>query len=598
MHGRTDWRRYSEATSVARQRNRNRSSVVRATNWAAGLISAVATLYGHLCMMFTDVSGPLLRRVTAFLLLFRVHLDAFLINPGRYLTAVKWRILGKKVRARGQFAPLLGQSPRAYRLWTMRETAALALLHVPADVPIVALVLAGTDPAALRSTLESLQAAGISSWQVFEGYQRPVSGLALHNDRSQSQWFMPLLEGDLVAPRAGELYMSAIAKAGSTCAVVYSDDDQIDRRGRRTKPNFKPDWNSELHRHHDILTGACIIKASAADLAAAAEHPDWSKALVAGAVGRGSVLHIPAVLHHRRSRPPAPVQVKPLDTADALPRVSVIIPTRNRADLLRTCITGLRATRYPDIEIIIADNDSDDPETLSYLQELSAEGVTILDQPGPFNYSTINNHGVAAASGELLCLLNNDIEMLSPDWLAVMATQALRPDVGAVGAQLLYPDGRLQHAGVVIGVGNAAGHAHRFLRPEAEGYFRRHALPQYVAAVTAACLVVRKDRFLAVGGLDENNFAVAFNDVDLCLRLNQRGWQSFYEPRAVLVHHESVSRGHDTDPVGAARFAGELAALQRIWRTNEIVDPYHHPMLSRASEQFALDLTSIIAPAI
>jgi GT2 family glycosyltransferase len=218
--------------------------------------------------------------------------------------------------------------------------------------------------------------------------------------------------------------------------------------------------------------------------------------------------------------------------------------------------------------------------------------VTILDQPGPFNYSTINNNAVAAAQGELLCLMNNDIEVLSPDWLAIMATQALRPEVGAVGAQLLYPDGRIQHAGVVIGVGNAAGHAHRFLQPGAEGYFRRHALPQFVSAVTGACLVVRRERFLAVGGLDEANFAVAFNDVDLCLKLNARGWQSFYEPRAVLVHHESVSRGLDTDPVGAARFAGELAALQRIWRTNEIVDPYHHPMLSRASEQFALDLTS------
>jgi GT2 family glycosyltransferase len=188
--------------------------------------------------------------------------------------------------------------------------------------------------------------------------------------------------------------------------------------------------------------------------------------------------------------------------------------------------------------------------------------------------------------------MNNDIEVLAPDWLTVMATQALRPEVGAVGAQLLYPDGRIQHAGVVIGVGNAAGHAHRFLQPEAEGYFRRHALPQFVSAVTGACLVVHREKFLAVGGLDEANFAVAFNDVDLCLKLNARGWQSFYEPRAVLVHHESVSRGLDTDPVGAARFAGELAALQRIWRTNEIVDPYHHPMLSRASEQFALDLAA------
>ena len=187
-------------------------------------------------------------------------------------------------------------------------------------------------------------------------------------------------------------------------------------------------------------------------------------------------------------------------------------------------------------------------------------------------------------------LLNNDIEVREAGWLATMATQALRPEVGAVGARLLYPDGRIQHAGVVIGVGNAAGHAHRFLHPDEEGYFQRHSLPQFTAAVTAACLVVEREKFLAVGGLNETDFAVAFNDVDLCLRLNQKGWQSLYEPRATLIHHESVSRGLDRDSVGSARFSGELAALKRLWKTDEIYDPYHHPHLSRASEQFAVAL--------
>lgn len=275
---------------------------------------------------------------------------------------------------------------------------------------------------------------------------------------------------------------------------------------------------------------------------------------------------------------------------DGLPKVSVVVPTRNRVDLLRTCLEGVARTRYPEIEIIVVDNDSDDPSTLAYLEELDSARVRVLRHPGAFNYSTINNRAAAVAQGTLLCLLNNDIEVISPDWLAIMATQALRDDVGAVGAQLLYPDGRIQHAGVVVGVGNAAGHAHRFVRPEAAGYFRRHALPQFTSAVTGACLVVSRNKFESVGGLDEHNFPVAYNDVDLCLRLNQRGWQSFYEPRAVLIHHESVSRGDDRDPVGAARFAGELAALKRIWKTDTIVDPFHHPQLSRASEQFAVAL--------
>jgi GT2 family glycosyltransferase len=139
-------------------------------------------------------------------------------------------------------------------------------------------------------------------------------------------------------------------------------------------------------------------------------------------------------------------------------------------------------------------------------------------------------------------------------------------------------------------MGNAAGHGHRLLRPDEEGYFYRHSLPQFVSAVTAACLVVERERYLAAGGLDEHNFAVAFNDVDLCMRLNQKGWQSLYEPRATLIHHESVSRGLDRDPVGAMRLAGELSALQRLWRTDKLIDPFHHPELSRASERFVIRL--------
>jgi GT2 family glycosyltransferase len=180
--------------------------------------------------------------------------------------------------------------------------------------------------------------------------------------------------------------------------------------------------------------------------------------------------------------------------------------------------------------------------------------------------------------------------VIEPGWLKIMAVQAMREDVGAVGAQLLYPDGRIQHAGVVLGVGGAAAHAHRLLYPEDEGYFRRHALPQFVSAVTAACLVVQRERFMAVNGLDETNFAVAFNDVDLCMRLNQQGWQSFYEPRAKLVHHESVSRGLDRDPKGAARLAEELAALKAAWNTDQRVDPFHHPQLGRFSERFVVRL--------
>lgn len=532
------------------------------------------------------------QRIAKAWLVTLVHFDAFRMFPSRYLTATKWRILRKRVRARAQFALLLSQTPRAYQLWTIRNVEAAALQQPAKRIPLLALVQPGYDSAGLSATLQSLAGAKIEHLLLCETGMGSVESIIPKIDFGRNQWFMPVRGGDLVAPEAGAAYSEAIRREGRELNLVYADDDLLDYRGRRSDPHFKPKWNSELQSHYNIMTGACVVRANASDLASAAQNVDWEMALVELAMTRGSPTHVPKVLHHRRSRPSGPMQISPIQVARRLPLVSVIIPIRNRADLLRTCITGLCATDYPAIEIIIADNDSNDAETLAYLGELAQRGITVLPQPGPFNYSRINNNAVAIAKGELICLLNNDIEVLSPDWLKIMASQALRPEVGAVGAQLLYPDGRIQHAGVVIGVGNAAGHAHRLLRPEAEGYFRRHALPQYVSAVTGACLVVRREKFLAAGGLDENNFAVAFNDVDLCLRLNERGWQSFYEPRAVLVHHESVSRGFDTDPIGSARFARELAALRRIWRTHEIVDPFHHPMLSRVTEQFALDLTA------
>jgi len=516
-----------------------------------------------------------------------IHLDGLRADPIAYLGAARWRLLGKRVRARGQFASLLSQSPLAYRYWARLQDRKGRAASPPGQRPaILALVADNGDPAALETTWQSLAVEGVANMVITDAQALARPDLWSAVDWADAPWLLPMQAGDRLAPGAAAAYRAAIAC--TTAAVVYADDDLIDRRDFRSAPHFKPDWNPELYRHFDYLAGTCIVRAGAEAVAAVAGQADWAARLVSAAVAAGGAHHLRAMLHHRPERPPLPGSVAPLPIAADLPTVSIIVPTRNGLDLLRTCLDGIAATHYPDIEVIVVDNDSDDPATLAYLTGLDPARVRVLRHPGVFNYSAINNRAAAAARGQLLCLLNNDIEVLAPDWLAIMATQALRDDVGAVGAQLLYPDGRIQHAGVVIGVGNAAGHAHRFVQPQAEGYFRRHALPQFTAAVTAACLVVAKERFLSVGGLDEANFAVAFNDVDLCLRLNSRGWQSLYEPRAVLIHHESVSRGFDRDPVGAARFAGELAALQRLWKTDSIVDPYHHPHLSRASEQFSV----------
>lgn len=518
-------------------------------------------------------------------LVFSIHFGAFVFHPIAYLTALKWLILGKKVRASAQFAPLLSKSPKAYTYWSMRACRAQSPHNQ--EPPIWGLVAVEDAPEeAVEVTMQSLAAEGLQGFAVAGDQHESLTVLRGLIDWKKGHWFMPMRAGDRLAPGAAAAYRGEIAK--TVTHLVYADDDISDTWGRGKVPHFKPDWNSELFRHFDYITGACVLRASIECLAAAATEKNWAAFLVRQSLHKGGAHHVPRVLHRRVIRPQPSHIARPLAIAQVLPKVSVIVPTRNRVDLLRKCLEGVASTQYPDLEVIVIDNDSDDPATLAYLQGLDSSKFIVLRHPGPFNYSAINNRAVQLARGKLLCLLNNDIEVLGPDWLTIMATQAQRDDVGAVGAQLLYPDGRIQHAGVVIGIGNAAGHAHRCVDPKEEGYFRRHMLPQFTSAVTGACLVVDRDRFLAAGGLDERNFPIAFNDVDLCLRLNRLKWQSLYEPRAVLIHHESVSRGHDLDPVGAGRFAGELAALKRIWNTEEIVDPFHHPCLSRAAERFAL----------
>jgi len=529
-----------------------------------------------------------------------MHLDALRASPRAYLIAMWWRLLGKKVRANGQFASLLAASPHAYALW-MRQNGGADPEADPGGPPIIALIDVTAGEGRAERSIASLKAEGMD-WLLIGSAQTPDLAAAVRQlDWQVGFWLMPMTAGDCVARGARAAYHAAMAEAegGEANCLFYADDDLLDSEGRRHGPHFKPDWNAELFRHFDYLSGASVLRAGREALQAVAAMPEgtgkqmsggWVGRLVAMLAGHGRPRHVCRVLHHRGARPSPHIPARPVLPKQDWPTVSLIVPTRNHMELLQTCLKGVESTDYPAMEIIIVDNDSDDPRTLSYLANLDPARYRVIRHPGPFNFSTINNRAAQEANGQFLCLLNNDIEMIDPDWLKIMVLQAQREDVGAVGAQLLYPDGRLQHAGVVIGLGHAAGHAHRFLRPTEEGYFHRHSLPQFTMAVTAACLVVERERFLAVGGLDEGHFAVAFNDVDLCLRLNQRGWQSLYEPRATLIHHESVTRGFDRDPVGAARFAGELAALQRLWQTDRIGDPFHHPHLSRASEQFVLDL--------
>ena len=544
-----------------------------------------------------EVSKQTVRaRIGIYRLRCAVHIDALRLSPSEYLQAIWWRLTGKKLRSRMRLAPILARSPLAYRLWQAERRGKTVPKFCSAvkDIELNAVVSLGEG---MDQTVASCRKEGLKAHAIADPKDLGELGLP------DNAWLVPLRAGDILARGASARYRLAAASCEPECCVLYADDDVIDSAGDRSGPHLKPNWNSELFRHHDFVTGASMLRGSALSVLSD-PGSDWARSLTQAALdlceeGGIDPVHVPHVLHHRQGRPSPNFAKSIVQTSHNWPSVTVVIPTRNRLDLLRTCLQGLQRTIYEgDLDILVVDNGSDEHKTLEYLAALNADFARVLRDDGPFYFAALTNRAVRQASSELLCFLNNDIEIRDPNWLAPMVQQALREDVGAVGARLLYPNGLIQHAGVVIGIGGAAAHAHRMIHPEEEGYFHRHALPQFVSAVTAACLVVSCDKFNAVRGFDEDIFAVSFNDVDLCLRLTQRGWRSVYEPRATLVHHESVSRGLDQKGAGAARQAREVAALQTRWNTAlaiprdslESADPFHHPGLSPLSERFVLRL--------
>ena len=544
-------------------------------------------------------------------LILSVHGEALLRQPGRYLMGLIWLVVGKRVRGRNQLSALIGSSRQAYALWMARREPQSWPLSEPASgrAAFIIAIDARLSLGHLPKTLHSIQFAGVPDAVIVLAdpasklpagsypadlpvrWAGGLSDLFQEMKQAEGTWLLMLKSGDRLAPNTLLMLARAAREGASLC---YADDDLIDRNERRHTPHFKPDWNAELFRYHDYISGAAAVRLDPALLGflLALDDPDWIEGLTRAAVelAEQDPTHVPHVLMHRLNRPqPAPPEVaRPV--LEAPPSVTVIIPTRNHLELLSACLKGLEQTLYSPMDVIIIDNGSDDLATIEFLEGLDTAHVRVLRQPGDFNYAALNNSAVALTESEYLCFLNNDVSMIEPDWLLFLVAQARRGDVGAVGARLLYPDGTIQHAGVVLGVGGGAGHAHRGEDPTEAGYFQRAGLPQFVSAVTGACLVVARKKFLAVGGFDAELFPVAFNDVDLCLKLNARGWQSLYEPRAELFHYESKSRGTDHAGDKKLRFAGELAQLKGRWRTDTQVDPYHHLALSRFSEKFVIGL--------
>ena len=431
--------------------------------------------------------------------------------------------------------------------------------------------------------------------------------------------FVAFLDHDAtLAPEA--LYQVALViNAQPQAELLYSDEDSLDRRGRRVQPIAKPGFSPFLLRSHNYISHLLVMRRALverlggcrAGLEGAQDHDLILRAVEQ--IPPQHIHHIPRVLYHEHIHaglPTARTKVKTYAAAasrravaehllragvdariEPVPgrpyvhhvcypvpeqaRASVIIPTRDRLDLLQPCLDGLWAgTDFPELEVIVVDNGSIEPETLRYLADLAARpNVRVLRDDAPFNFSALCNLGARAATGELLCFLNNDIIVTQRGWLRELAGLALQPGVGAVGPLLRYPDGRIQHMGITITPPWSAqliGHGQEYAQAQ-----RTLALctVRHVVAVTGACLVVSRAAFTQVGGFDER-LPVAFNDVDLCLNLHAAGYWNIWTPFAELTHHHWATRGRDNTPEREARKAQEAGYLRAKWGDMIPQDPF------------------------
>jgi GT2 family glycosyltransferase len=416
---------------------------------------------------------------------------------------------------------------------------------------------------------------------------------------SNGEYVLPLAAGAVLRPHA-LLDLALTADCVPSVDLVYTDEDRIDSGGARADWRFKPAWSPNMLEAWNYLGQLTLMRRETIRAlggwrrqADGTHHHDLSLRLTKQAAPC-AIVHLAKLLVHGASDMDIAPREHAATTREVTapgPRVSLIIPTRDNASVLETCIRSIRSrTRYENYEILIIDNGSVEEKTKQLFADLSSDpSVRILPMPGPFNFSKLNNAAAREARGEILGLVNNDIEVTRADWLDEMVALAMRPGTGCVGAKLLYPDGRIQHAGVVIGLGGVAGHGHRFAGADDPGYLNRLRTVQNVSAVTAACLLIRKQVFDQAGGLDES-LTVAFNDVDFCLKVRAAGYLNLWTPFAELIHHESVSRGRDLTPAKARRFADEYATMQRRWGADLLNDPYYSPHLTYDREDFSLRL--------
>ncbi|WP_375055688.1 glycosyltransferase [Zobellella sp. DQSA1] len=494
--------------------------------------------------------------------------------------------------------------------------------------PVFHLVITATsvEPILLKETLKSVAAQlfrGVTLWLSLpaelhaEAEHLNLAGVRLCEHMPEvdesNAWLLFLTPGARL-PEQALYWFAAEILARPTAGLLYGDHDYITLAGDHIEPEFKPDWSQELLRSINYINyGAVVSAALAARLRQGSrlDAPGYHGLLLAASeqLEDEQIVHIPAVLAHlplaiksaaagteapvlehiRRQHIAADVSLTPrghyrvrYHLPHTPPKVSIMVPTRDALGHLKPCITSiLNKTTYPDYEVLVLDNQSEKPETHAYFAELRQDPrVRVIEYNKPFNYSSINNFAARQATGSVLCLLNNDTEVITPDWLEEMVGQLVQKGVGAVGAKLLYSDGRVQHAGDTFGPGGCAHHLHSLLDGDDPGYCNRAVLTQELSAVTAACLVTHARVFHSLGGLNEKQLVVAFNDVDYCLRVREAGHKVIFTPHAQLFHHESVSRGKDDTPEKQQRAEREVAYMRRRWQHLLHHDPYYNPNLN------------------
>jgi GT2 family glycosyltransferase len=412
-----------------------------------------------------------------------------------------------------------------------------------------------------------------------------------HQDFRDDDRIAVIQAGDVLRPYAlATMAETLLDRPG--LALLYSDEDSIGSYGVPEAPILKPDWSPLFHEANPYVGRLAFLRHS--DLAAlglnAADLLSDEQATLRRVLIKAdpaNIGHIRRVLYSRRKAKIAPPAIihKSDEPEPEWPEVSVVIPTRDRANLLAACVRGLKEkTDYPSFNVVVVDNGSTQVAARALLDNLRADQrFHVLDRPEPFNYAKLSNDGARVTNSPMLVFLNNDVRMADAKWLKALIRLAMKPQVGVVGAKLLFPNGKIQHAGIVLGMGGISGHIYRRRHARETGYLQQVANTREMAAITGACIAVDRSKFEAVGGFDAENLPIDLNDIDLCLRIAERGWINVWAADAVLTHVQSASRGIERNPFDLYR--QERTYFVRRWIEAIRDDPYFHPGFSLSAHR-------------